>query len=166
MGTSIYAMLIATIIPMIIGAIWYNPKVMGGVWMKASGMTDEKVQSGNMALIFGLSFVLSFLLAVMMTRVVIHQVHLPSLLMNEVGFDQAGSEVTNWLNDFNNRYGTHHRSFGHGVVHGGLASLFFVLPILGIISLFERKSYKYVLVHLGYWFITLALMGGVISAWP
>jgi hypothetical protein len=44
-----------------------------------------------------------------------------------------------------------------------LAAIFIVLPIIGINSIFERKSFKYVLIHVGYWALTLALMGGVIS---
>ena len=45
-----------------------------------------------------------------------------------------------------------------------LAALFVALPIIGINALFERKSAKYVALHLGYWAISLALMGGVICA--
>lgn len=54
---------IAALIPMVIGFIWYNPNVLGNVWMKASGMTDEKIKGGNMGLIFGLSFVFAVLLS-------------------------------------------------------------------------------------------------------
>jgi hypothetical protein len=60
---------LAALIPTIIGMIYYNPKVMGGIWMDASGMTEKKIQSGNMPLIFGLSFVLAFLLSWSMTYV-------------------------------------------------------------------------------------------------
>jgi hypothetical protein len=37
-----------------------------------------------------------------------------------------------------------------------------VLPLIGINSLFERKSFKYIFIHTGYWIISLALMGGVL----
>lgn len=43
---------IAALIPMITGFIWYNPKVMGTIWMQAAEMTDEKIKSGNMILIW------------------------------------------------------------------------------------------------------------------
>ena len=71
--------LLAALVPMIIGFIWYNPKVFVKAWMEASGMTDEKVKGGNMALIFGLSFVFAVLLAFEMQFIVIHQFHLDSI---------------------------------------------------------------------------------------
>ncbi|MBL7753083.1 MAG: DUF1761 family protein, partial [Chitinophagaceae bacterium] len=35
------AVLGTAIIPLIVGFIWYNPKVMGTVWMKAAGVSPE-----------------------------------------------------------------------------------------------------------------------------
>ena len=74
-------MAIAALIPMIIGFIWYNPKVFGKAWMEASGMTDEKVKSGNMPLIFGLSFVFSFFLSLLLSNLAIHQNGIFSLFL-------------------------------------------------------------------------------------
>ena len=85
---------LAALIPTIIGMIYYYPKVMGGIWMDASGMTEEKIQSGNMPLIFGLSFVLAFLLSWSMTYVVVHQAHFDSLFMD---FPEAKAAVTELL---------------------------------------------------------------------
>ena len=42
-------------IPLVIGSLWYSKALFGNTWMKASGMTEEKVNSGNMALILGLA---------------------------------------------------------------------------------------------------------------
>ncbi|MGP1353048.1 MAG: DUF1761 domain-containing protein [Parasphingopyxis sp.] len=42
----------------VVGGIWYGP-VMGKKWMGAVGLTEEDVQSGNMGLIYGTTFVLS-----------------------------------------------------------------------------------------------------------
>jgi hypothetical protein len=39
------------------------------------------------------------------------------------------------------------------------------MPTLGILSLFERKSFKYVAIHVGYYLITLGLMGGLVCAY-
>ena len=67
---------------------------------------------------------------------------------------------------FLDEYGTNHRTFGHGVVHGAIFSvIFLILPILGYATIFERKSAKYLLINLGFWAISCGLMGGVISAW-
>ena len=58
-----YIIFIAALIPMIMGFIWYNPKTLGAAWMKAADMTEEKMKGANMAVIFGLSFVFSFLIS-------------------------------------------------------------------------------------------------------
>ena len=39
----------ASILPLVTGFIWYNPKVFGTAWMKESGMTMEKAQQMNPA---------------------------------------------------------------------------------------------------------------------
>ena len=44
----------------IVGGIWYGP-VMGKRWMGAVGLTEEDIQSGNMALIYGGAFAFSLL---------------------------------------------------------------------------------------------------------
>lgn len=60
------SLLIAAIVPMAIGFPWYHKALFGKAWMDSIGMTEEKLQSGNMALIFGLSFVMSLVMAVFM----------------------------------------------------------------------------------------------------
>ena len=57
------AILVAAITPLILGFLWYNPKLFGNAWMREEEMTEEKMKGGNMAIIFGLTLVLSFLLA-------------------------------------------------------------------------------------------------------
>ena len=46
------AVLVAAIVPMIMGFIWYNPKTLGTAWMKAAEVTEEKMKGANMAVIF------------------------------------------------------------------------------------------------------------------
>jgi len=147
----------AAFIPTVVGFIWYNPKVFGNAWMKAAEMTEEKMKGANMVVVFGVSFVLSLMLSVEMTFFSIHQGHMDSLFMDLT--DQASQD---YLANFKETYGEVHRSFGHGFAHGIATSLFFVLPVLGTNALFERKGFKYIAVNVGYWMLTLALMGGVI----
>lgn len=155
----------AAVIPTITGMIWYNPKVMGKVWMEASGMTEEKIQGGNMPLIFGISFVMAFLLAVEMNFVVVHQNHFYSILMGDPSLMVEGSELNMFAADFMEKYGREFRTFKHGLFHGIVAGILFALPILATNALFERKSFKYIAVNAGYWIITIGLMGGVICQW-
>lgn len=44
---------------MIIGAIWYHPKLFGNAWMKSLGYTEADLTKGNMGLIYGIGFLIS-----------------------------------------------------------------------------------------------------------
>ncbi|MFT4666100.1 MAG: hypothetical protein ACI9XB_003065 [Gammaproteobacteria bacterium] len=44
---------------MVIGAIWYHPKVFGTAWMNSLGYTEEDLAKGNMALIYGAGYLIS-----------------------------------------------------------------------------------------------------------
>lgn len=164
MAPNFLIMLAAALIPMVIGSIWYNPKVLGTAWMKAADMTEEKIKGANMAVIFGLAYVFSVLIALALYATVIHQVHLYSILVDEPGFGDENSEVMKMLTGFMDQYGQNFRTFKHGALHGVLTGIFFALPLLGTNALFERKGWKYILLNGGYWIISLALMGGVICA--
>lgn len=153
---------LAALVPLITGFIWYNPKVLGNAWMEAAGVTEDKLKGGNMALIFGLCYLFSFMLASALNGMVIHQNHLFSILINEPGLKEAGSEVNNLVTSFMAKYGSNFRTFKHGAFHGTLAGLFVALPLVGINALFERRGFKYIAIHTGYWTITIALMGGII----
>ena len=160
------AILVAAIVPTIIGFIWYNPKVFGTAWMKASGMTEEKIKGGNMPVIFGLSFVFAFMLSFSMTELTIHQNNLPGLFMDGPNRPAADSEEGLFLKNFFEKYGDRHRTFTHGMVHGIIAVLFFGLPLLATNALFERKGFKYIIVNVGYWLVTVGIMGGIVCGWP
>ena len=87
------------------------------------------------------------------------------VLINEPGFTDNTGEAFNTFTDFMAKYGNNFRSFGHGTIHGVLAGLLFVTPIITIKSLFERKSFKYIAINGGYWIVTLAIMGGIVCQW-
>ena len=159
------AIIVAALVPTFTGFIWYNPKVFGKAWMEAADMNEEKMKGANMGLIFGVSLLLSVLLAFFTQTLVIHQMHLYSILINEPGFENPDSEIGTFMADFMSRYGNNFRTFSHGALHGLLTGVFFVLPVLGSNALFERKGWKYILVNVGYWTLTLVIMGGIISAW-
>lgn len=158
--------LLAALIPMVTGFIWYNPKVLGNAWMEAAGITEDKIKGANMAVIFGVSFLLSFILAFSIQFMVIHQWSVYSILANEPGMQDPNSEVSLMIKGFMEKYGNNFRTFKHGAFHGTLFGLTVVLPILGTNALFERKGFKYIAINVGYWMLTIALMGGVICAFP
>ena len=60
------------------------------------------------------------------------------------------------------KYGSNFRTFKHGVLHGVIGAITIALPVIGINALFERRSFKYVLISGGYWIVTFMIMGGII----
>jgi len=153
----------AAIVPTITGFIYYNPKVFGNAWMKAAGLTEEQLKGTNMAVVFGVSLLLSFLLAFSLSPIVIHQFGIMGTLESAMRADSpTAAEATALFNSLMETYGSHHRHFGHGALHGAMTALLLVLPVMGTNALFERKSFKYIAINAGYWTITLALMGGII----
>jgi hypothetical protein len=134
-----FAQVAATLSALVIGFGWYHEKVFGNVWMKMVGLTPEKIQQANMALTMGLTVVFAFLLSMVM------------FAFTTTGETHVGKP------EFH--------TFQHGVVHGLVMTLFVVLPTLGTNALFEQKNWKYILINVGYWALTLSVMGGIISLW-
>lgn len=153
----------AALIPLIIGFIWYNPKVFGKAWMNAAGLTEKDLEGANMIKIFGLTYLFSFLLAVEIGPSVIHQMGMNSLMVSELQKETPDQEMLDFYDEFNEKFGEKHRSFGHGVFHGILGGLLWGLGLIGITALFERRSFKYIFLHLGYWVICTGLIGGVLA---
>jgi len=166
MDVKFWVVLVAAIIPMITGFIWYNPKIFGKAWQTEAGMTEDKMKGANMAKIFGLAYLLSVLMASAMLSITIHQFGVFSMLATDPkAVMDFSTEVGALFKGIMEKYGTNFRTFKHGAFHGVLSSLFIALPILGTNALFERKSFKYVAINVGYWMLTMALMGGVVCAY-
>ena len=75
-----FIVLLAGLIPLVTGAIWYNPKVFGTAWLRESGLTEEQARQGNMPFIFGLTALFGVFIAVVMMVTVIHQSHIYSIM--------------------------------------------------------------------------------------
>ena len=58
---NIWAILVATLSTFVVGWLWYGP-LFGKSWMAATGLTEEQLQQGNMAKIFGLAFVFELII--------------------------------------------------------------------------------------------------------
>lgn len=154
----------AAIIPLITGFLWYSPFAFANTWMKEADMTEEKIKGSNMGLIFGLTFLFGIFLSLILVSIVIHQTHYYSIMANDPAMNDPNSAVSQATKTFMDTYGSNFRTFKHGAFHGALVGVLMGLPIIGIISLFERRSRKYIFIHAGYFILTLSLMGGVICA--
>lgn len=165
MGFNAYATLSAALIPMLLGFVYYHPKVFGAAWMSETGMTEEKAKSANMIKLVGFSLLFAVMLSIMMNMIVVHQYNVPGIFQVGSELPSADSEEGKYLADFMAKYGNRHRTFSHGVVHGIFAGLLIALPVLGTNALYELRSWKYIFINAGFWLICMALMGGVICAW-
>lgn len=130
------SMILATLTPMLVGFIYYHKAVFGKAWMDSIGMTEEKAKEANKLVTFGVSIVLSFLLSVF---------------------------LLNFCNDGINQEGEFD-TFKHGAWHGAFLAIIVVTPVMITNGLFEQKSWKNMLINVGYWIITLALMCGILDA--
>ena len=59
------AVLVSAVSTFLLGGLWYGP-LLGRAWMRASGITEEKAKQGNMGMVFGLSFLLQLVAAVVL----------------------------------------------------------------------------------------------------
>lgn len=161
MQINFLAILVAALATLPVGFIWYNPKVFGTIWMNETGMTEEKAKGANMFKVFGLTILFSFMIAFILQFLVIHQWGASGM----IGGDPTAASVKASYGAFMADYGTAYRTFKHGALHGFMTGLFLALPLVGINSLFERKSWKYILINGGYFIVCFTIMGGIICAW-
>jgi len=56
-----FAVLTAGVAAFVLGGLWYSPMLFGKAWQRETGLSDETLKNGNMALIFGSSFVLALI---------------------------------------------------------------------------------------------------------
>ena len=113
MQINYWAILVAALIPLIMGFIWYHPKVFGTVWMKEVGLTEEQMK-GQMFGVFIFSIILSALIAFFLQMVTIHQFG----AMGMIGGDEMNAKES--YAAFMKDYGMAYRSFGHGALQTGV----------------------------------------------
>ncbi|NOT37711.1 MAG: DUF1761 domain-containing protein [Saprospiraceae bacterium] len=158
--------LVAGLVPALLGMIWYHPSLFGKAWQNEVGHTDEKVAAmrSKMMLNMVIMIVFSIFIAFMLMPIVNHQWGVFSLLENQPGMhdDPPSNPDFKMMMD---KYGTNFRSFGHGALHGLITGLLFVFPLIRLTTLWEGKSWKFVFIQAGYWILSLILMGGIICQW-
>jgi hypothetical protein len=160
MEINFIALLVSALVTLVVGFIWYNPKVFGTIWMRENNFTPEQLKSGNMLKIFGLTYLFSLMITMTLMSLTIHQSGAVGMVGGPPLIDSAKPSFAAFMAD----YGMAYRTFKHGALHGFMSGLFFAFPMIGINGLFERKSWKYILIHAGFWTVCLTLMGGIICA--
>ena len=156
MEMNITPIIVAALATLPVGFVWYGP-LLGKAWMKENNFTEAELKNGNMLKIFGLTVLFSFFIAFFIPNFAIHQMGVFQL----VGGDTTNPNYITMMESHGNAF----RSFKHGALHGFMASVLFAFPVIAINGLFERKSWKYIFIHSGYWAVCITLMAGIICAW-
>lgn len=63
---NIWAVLVSGIASLVIGSSWYSPWLFGRLWQMEIALSDERIMSSNMPLIFGFTFLLNVVMAINM----------------------------------------------------------------------------------------------------
>src|SRR5258708_4377668 len=61
-------MLIATVVAMVIGAVWYSPLLFAKPWMRLIGKKEEDLKKGGMGKLYLLAFLGSFVMAFVLSN--------------------------------------------------------------------------------------------------
>ena len=161
MEMNFISVLVAATSTLVVGAVWYSPMLFANAWMKESGLTEEQLKKGNMLKIFGLTFLFSVMIAMIMQVLSIHQFGALGMIGGPDYIETAKPSYAAFMAD----YGTAFRTFKHGALHGFMSGLFFALPLIAINGLFEHKSWKYIFINAGYWTISMTIMGAIVCGW-
>jgi hypothetical protein len=57
------AVVAAAVATFVLGGLWYSPALFGKAWQREAAVSEEQMKNANMALVFGLTFVLSLVAA-------------------------------------------------------------------------------------------------------
>ncbi len=57
------AVILCGVSSLVLGGLWYSPLLFGKAWQRRTGLGDADLAGGNMAMIYGLAFLLSLLAA-------------------------------------------------------------------------------------------------------
>ncbi len=152
---------ITALIPLVVGFLWYSPKTFGPAFLKATGLTPESGKTMNMPLVFGLTYLFSFFISFVLSSIVIHQGGLFGLMQPEMNNPDAPGAI-DALKAAGAMFEHKFRTFRHGAVHGTITGLFLLTPVIAINAMFERKGWKYILIHGGFWIVCCILIGGTL----
>jgi Protein of unknown function (DUF1761) len=130
------AVLVAGIIPMVIGALWYGP-LFGKKWMDMMGTTLEELRQGfNPLKSYGVTFLMSLLMAYVLAHIL-------------QAWDDAYS-ITGWA---------------AGVQGGFFSWLGLVLTVGWQAVAFENKKAGVYLMSMAFNLVCLLAMGALLGVW-
>ncbi len=130
-----WAVIVAALVSMILGMLWYSPGMFGNVWMRLSKLSKKDIDAEKSKGMGGRYF-LGFVGAFIMSFVLAHFV------------DYA--EAT---------------TFSGGLQAGGWIWLGFIATTMLGMVLWEGKSWKLYCINSGYYLVSLLINGGILAVW-
>ncbi|MEN9406897.1 MAG: hypothetical protein RLZZ455_113 [Candidatus Parcubacteria bacterium] len=131
------AVLLAGVVSMVLGFLWYSPIILGKPWMKERGFTAESMKKAQkeMGKLYGVSFVVSLITAYVLS-------HVMTLSMSFFRYDALTAGFSTaffmWLG--------------------------FVMPVQLTGTIFsDKKNWKLLAIDTGYQLVSLLGMGVVLS---
>jgi cobalamin biosynthesis protein CobD/CbiB len=128
---------VAVIAQMVIGYLWFHPKVMGGKWAEANNTTIDAMKPKNPGLVYGLTLLFTLLGTIF-------------ILFNVTGFGQEDIKF---------------HTVKHGIAHAVMFFVMVLVPVLGTPALHEGRNKNWYIVQLSYWFVRCAVAFAILSAW-
>ena len=135
MTVNYIAIIVASIVVMIIGFLWYSPLLFGNVWMKLSNISKKDIDKNKKK---GMGkYMLAAFVALLLTAGVME------FMLELIGYTD----------------------FFSGVVFGFLVWLGFVATVMLNNVLWEGKSVPLYLLNILYELVVFVVMGGILGVW-
>ena len=127
---------IAGVINMVLGALWYSPFVMGKLWMRSMGKINQEIKQGFPGGPMGIVYVVNTIASLVFAYVLAHIIKFASL-----------------------------NTFAEGANVGFWVWLGFVVTTVIPGYLYESRPKMLYFIFIVYQLISIVLMGGVIAMW-
>lgn len=82
------AILVAGLLSMVLGSVWYSPLLFGNIWMRGMKMKESEMKKDKMMMSYGIGFLLSLLMIYILAHYVSYM---------EASLPSEGAEVAFWL---------------------------------------------------------------------
>ena len=136
-----FAILVAAIGAMVVGGAWYGP-LFGKLWMQGMGFDpNNQEQVLKMKAAAGPAYVQQFIGSLLMAFVLSHVLWAYSVASPETTGINAGVQGAFWM------------------------WLGFILPVKYGEKLWSNKLFKYIAIDLGYYLLSLIVMGTILAVW-
>jgi hypothetical protein len=133
---NILTIIIAAVVAMAVGFLWYSPMLFGKQWMMLMGYTAESMEKAKKSM--GKMYAISFVLSLVTAYVLSHVMTLSENFFN-YGMLETGVMTAFWM------------------------WLGFVMPVQATDALFGGKRKKLVAINTGYQLASLVVMGIVLA---